>query len=76
MAMEDHDRPVPRVFEKDRSIPIREEGLGTQGYMIIGAILAVIVFVGASFYGANSPSSPNTPGADRQVTTPTQTPAR
>jgi hypothetical protein len=59
MAMEHHDRPVPRVLEKDRSIPIREEGLGKQGYMIIGA---------------NSPSIPNTPGADRQVTT--QTPAR
>ena len=74
MATEDYDSPVPRSLEKDRSTPTREEGMGTQGYMIIGAVLAAIVFIGASFYGANAPSTPNTPGGDRQVTTPTQTP--
>jgi hypothetical protein len=76
MATQDYDRPVPRDLERDTSTPLREKGMGVQGYMIIGAIMAVIIFVGVSFYGANPPSSPNVPGGDKQVTTPTRTPAR
>lgn len=76
MATQDHDRPIPHSLEKDRSTPTRQEGMGIQGYMIIGAILAVITLIGASFYGANPSSTPNTPEGDRQVTTPTQTPPR
>lgn len=76
MATQDYDRPVPRPLEKDSSTPTRKEVIGIQGYMILAAILAAIVFIGASFYGANPTTTPNTPGGDRQVTTPSQTPAR
>jgi hypothetical protein len=74
--MEDYDRPVPRNLQRDTSTPLREEGMRVQGYMIIGALLAIIVAVGAMFYGANPPSSPNIPGGDRPVSTPSSTPAR
>lgn len=74
--METQQTSDKRQSKKIQGTALREEGMGVQAYMIIGAILAVIIFVGVSFYGANPPSSPNVPGGDKQVTTPTQTPAR
>lgn len=74
MAAQDYDRPVPRELERDRSTPMREEGMGIQDYVLIASILAVIIFVGASLFGATTRQSPiNTSTNDRTIVNPPAT---
>ena len=74
MAMEDSDRPIPRVLEKDRITPMPENGMSWGGYAFLAFIVAAVLFVGYSFYGLNPPSRPNNaPSNDRTIVNPPNT---
>lgn len=67
MAMEHHDRAVPRVLEKDRSTPDRPEGISWAGFAFLAFIVAAAGFLGYSVYSVSPPSAP---AADRQTVNP------
>ena len=71
MATEDHDRPVPRVLQRDTSTPARPEGIGWGGIAFLAFIVAAVVFLGATLYSLRPPSS--TPANDRQIVSPPNT---
>lgn len=70
MATEDHDRPVPRVLQKDRSTPERREGIGWGGIAFLAFIVVSVLFIGATLYSIRPPSTSTTPAGDRQIVNP------
>lgn len=72
MATEDHDRPVPRILQRD-STPARPEGIGWGGIAFLAFIVAAVAFLGATLYSLRPPSTSSTPANDRQIVNPPNT---
>lgn len=73
MATEDHDRPVPRILQRDTSTPARPEGIGWGGIAFLAFIVAAVVFLGATLYSLRPPSTSSTPANNSQIMSPPDT---